>query len=125
MTHFAPELHIPNGTTDISFYKLLGATEHFILRNDDGTIHVAELDFDGAIFHLHETMPWFDALEPAKAKGVTTVIGLFVDDVHEVFQQALTAGATEVSPVTDHEYGYRQGMFRDPFGHYWQIQKKM
>lgn len=36
-------------------------------------------------------MPWFDALEPAKAKGVTTVIGLFVDDVHEVFQQALTA----------------------------------
>jgi PhnB protein len=125
MTHFAPELHIPNGTTDISFYKHLGATEHFILRNDDGTIHVAELDFDGAIFHLHETMPWFDALEPAKAKGVTTVIGLFVDDVHEVFQQALTAGATEVSPVTDHEYGYRQGMFRDPFGHYWQIQKKM
>jgi PhnB protein len=125
MTHFAPELHIPNGTTNIDFYKSFGATEHFILRNDDGTIHVAELDFDGAIFHLHETMPWFDALEPAKAKGVTTVIGLFVDDVHEVFQQALTAGATEVSPVTDHEYGYRQGMFRDPFGHYWQIQKKM
>jgi PhnB protein len=125
MTHFAPELHIPNGTTTIDFYTKFGATEHFVLRNDDGGIHVAELEIDGAIFHLHETMPWFDALEPAKAKGVTTVIGLFVDDVHEVFQQALTAGATEVSPVTDHEYGYRQGMFRDPFGHYWQIQKKM
>lgn len=55
MTHFAPELHIPNGTTNIDFYKSFGATEHFILRNDDGTIHVAELDFDGAIFHLHET----------------------------------------------------------------------
>ena len=83
------------------------------------------MEIDGAVFHLHETMHWFEALEPASANGVTTVIGLFVDDVHKVFQQALSAGATEVSPVTDHDYGYRQGMFRDPFGHYWQVQKKM
>lgn len=125
MTHFAPELHIPNGTTSIEFYTKFGATEHFILRNDDGSIHVAELEIDGAVFHLHETMAWFQALEPVRAKGVTTVIGLFVDDVHKVFQRALSAGATEVSPVTDHEYGYRQGMFMDPFGHYWQVQKKI
>lgn len=125
MTHFAPELHIPNGTTSIDFYTKFGATEHFILRNDDDSIHVAELETDGAVFHLHETMAWFQALEPVKAKGVTTVIGLFVDDVHKVFQRALSAGAMEVSPVTDHEYGYRQGMFRDPFGHYWQVQKKI
>jgi len=125
MTHFAPELHIPNGTTSIDFYTKFGATEHFILRNDDDSIHVAELEIDGAVFHLHETMAWFQALEPVKAKGVTTVIGLFVDDVHKVFQRALSAGAMEVSPVTDHEYGYRQGMFRDPFGHYWQVQKKI
>ena len=123
--HFAPELHIPNGTFNIEFYAGLGATEHFVLRNDDGSIHVAELEMGGAIFHLHETMPWFDALEPVSAKGVTTVIGLFVDDVQEVFNRAVSAGATEISPVTDHDYGYRQGMFRDPFGHYWQIQKKI
>jgi len=124
-THFAPELHIPNGTHDIDFYTKFGATEHFCLRNDDGSIHVAELEFNGAIFHLHEIMRWFDALEPVSAKGVTTVIGLFVDNVQEVFNRAISAGATEISPVTDHEYGYRQGMFKDPFGHYWQIQKKI
>lgn len=124
-THFAPELHIPNGTFNIEFYAGFGATEHFVLRNDDGSIHVAELEMGGAIFHLHETMPWFDALEPVTAKGVTTVIGLFVDDVQEVFNRAVSAGATEISPVTDHDYGYRQGMFKDPFGHYWQIQKKI
>jgi PhnB protein len=124
-THFAPELHIPNGTFDIDFYTKFGATEHFCFRNDDGSIHVTELEINGAIFHLHETMHWFDALEPKSAKGVTSVIGLFVDDVHKVFDRALSAGATEISAVTDHEYGYRQGMFRDPFGHYWQIQKKI
>jgi len=124
-THFAPELHIPNGTLNIDFYKKFGATENFCLRNDDGSIHVAELELDGAVFHLHETMRWFDALEPVQAKGVTTVIGLFVEDVHKVFKDAIQAGATEISPVTDHEYGYRQGMFRDTFGHCWQIQKKI
>ncbi len=123
--HFAPELHIPNGTTNIDFYTKFGATEHFVLRNDDGSIHVAELEIDGAIFHLHETMRWFEALEPISVKGVTTVIGLFVDDVQKVFDLALSAGATAISPVTDHDYGYRQGMFKDPFGHYWQIQKKI
>lgn len=124
-THFAPELHIPNGTFNIDFYTRFGATEHFCFRNDDESIHVAELEIDGAIFHLHETMRWFDALEPVSANGVTTVIGLFVDDVHEVFSRGISAGATEISPVTDHEYGYRQAMFKDPFGHYWQIQKKI
>lgn len=122
-TRFAPELHIPNNTFNIDFYIKFGATENFTFRNDDGSIHVAELEMDGAIFHLHETMR--GALEPISAKGVTAVIGLFVDNVQEVFDRAIVAGATQINPVTDHDYGYRQAMFKDPFGHYWQIQKKI
>lgn len=125
MTHFAPELHIPNGTSDLSFYTRFGATENFCLRNADDSIHVAELVFDGAVFHVHETMDWFDALDPVAAKGVTTVIGLFVEDVEAVMHRAIAAGATLITPTTDHDYGYRQGMFKDPFGHYWQIQRKI
>ena len=124
-THFAPELHIPNGTTDISFYTRFGATEHFCFRNEDGSIHVAELEISGAVFHVHETMRWMPALEPLSANGVTAVIGLFVPDVDAVMRQALAAGATEIQPAQDHDYGYRQGMFKDPFGHYWQIQKRI
>jgi PhnB protein len=122
-THFAPELHIPNGTHNIDFYLDFGAEEIFCFRNDDGSIHVAELEFDNAIFHVHETMR--DALEPVSAGGVTAIVGLFVEDVQAVMQKAISAGAKEVNPVTDHDYGYRQGMFRDPFGHYWQVQKKI
>lgn len=67
-THFAPELHIPKKTFHFDFYKKFGATEHFCFRNDDESIHVAELEINGAIFHVHETMRR-DALEPLSAKG--------------------------------------------------------
>src|SRR4051812_30953610 len=87
--HFAPELHIPNGTIDISFYKRFGAFENFCLRNTDNSIHVAEFNYNGAVFHLHETVEWFDALEPVAAKGVTAVIGLFVEDVDSVMVAAI------------------------------------
>ena len=123
LTHFAPELHIPNDTKNIDFYKAFGATENFCLRNEDGSIHVAELSINDAIFHVHETMG--NALEPISANGVTCIIGLFVPDVETVMQKAIAAGAIEINPTTDHDYGYRQGMFKDPFGHYWQIQKKI
>ena len=123
---FAPELIIPNGTTDVSFYeRAFDATVNLRLTNDDLSIHVIEFSIGGAIFHLHETTDATRFFPPTLHGGCTTCIGLFVEDVHQVMQKAIEAGATEADPVQDHEYGYRQGMIRDPFGHYWQIQKKI
>ncbi len=124
-TFFAPQLLINNGVKDISFYaKAFGATEHFCFTNDDGSIHVAELSINGAIFHLHEvTKPYF--FSPEKYNGSTTIIGLFVPDVHAVMNKAIEAGAIEISAVKDYEYNYRQGEIADPFGHHWLIEKKI
>ena len=121
---FAPQLLIDNGVTDFSFYeRAFGAVEHFVLRNDDGSVHVAELSIDGAIFHIHEvTATHF--LSPSKAGGITAIIGLFTADVDGMMARAVAAGATELSPARDYEYGYRQGEIVDPFGHHWLIQKK-
>lgn len=125
-TFFAPELFINNGITDVSFYeKAFGATEQMRFSNDDGSIHVVEFLLDEAIFHLHEVTANSSCFSPEKHSGVTTIIGLFVSDVDKVMQSAISAGATEINPAQDHFYGYRQGMIKDPFGHYWQIQKKI
>jgi PhnB protein len=122
-TSFAPQLMINNGVKDISFYsKALGAIEHFCLRNDDDSVHVAELSIDGAIFHLHEvTQPNF--FSPDKHQGTTALIGLFVPDVDAVMDRAVQAGAILISSAKTYEYGYRQGIVQDPFGHRWLIQK--
>jgi PhnB protein len=124
-TFFAPQLYIPNGVHDISFYnKAFGAEEVFRFTNDDGSIHVAELSIDGMLFHIHEvSRPIF--LDPARQNGTTVTIGLFVPDVDAVMDSAKAAGAIEISPAQDYEYGYRQGEFKDPFGHIWLIEKKI
>ncbi|MBS1948242.1 MAG: VOC family protein [Bacteroidetes bacterium] len=125
-TFFAPELFIGNGIKDISFYKnAFGAIEQMRFSNDDGSIHVAELSINGNIFHVHETTAKTYYFSPGRHNGTTICIGLFVPDVDETVRQALKAGAIEISPAHDYEYGYRQATIKDPFGHYWQVQKKI
>lgn len=125
-TFFAPELFINNGIKDISFYEnAFGAKEQLRFNNDDGSLHVAELSINGAIFHIHEITAKQYFFSPDKNNGSSVCIGLFVPDVDEVMSSAIKAGAIEINPPRDYEYGYRQGTIKDPFGHYWQIQKKI
>jgi PhnB protein len=125
-TFFAPELFINNGVKDISFYeRAFEATEQMRFSNDDVSIHFVELSIDGAIFHIHEITDKQYFFSPDKNNGTTICIGLFVNNVDEVINKAIKAGATEINPARDYEYGYRQGTIKDPFGHYWQIQKKI
>jgi len=125
-TFFAPQLFVNNGVFDISFYsKAFGATEQLHLSNDDGSLHVAELSIDGAIFHLHEVTAKPALFSPDKHNGTTTLIGLFVSNVDLVMTNAIKAGATKINPAKDYESGYRQGEIEDPFGHHWLIQQKI
>jgi PhnB protein len=120
---FAPQLTIRNGVMDIDFYKnAFGAVEHMRLNNDDGSVHVAEFTIDEAMFHLHEVTQYSVMFSPEKYNGGTITLGLMTADVHGVVAQAVAAGATIISPVTDYEYGYRQGEIKDPFGHHWMIE---
>ena len=125
-TFFAPQLFINHGVKDISFYKkTFGAVETMLFKNDDGSIHVTEFKIDDALFHVHEVTASPHFFSPDKHKGNTTLIGLFVPDVDQVMSRAVTAGAVEISPAKDFEYGYRQGEIKDPFGHHWLIQQRL
>jgi len=122
-TAFVPMLIIPSNTIDIDFYKTaFGALELRRWKNDDGSIHVAELEIDGAMFHLHEENITKGRFSPAVYDGITTEIGLMVADVDSVMKKAIAAGAKEINPATSYDYGYRQGDIEDPFGHRWTIE---
>jgi PhnB protein len=124
--HFSPQLYIPSGVTDLSFYTNgIGAEELYRFTNDDGSVHVAEFSIQGTIFHVHENNHPKNQLLPLEAKGVTCLIGLFVDDVEFYLQRALKHGAQLIMPTTDFDYHYRQAEIKDPFGHVWVFQKRI
>jgi PhnB protein len=122
-TAFVPMLTISHGTMSLEFYQTaFDAQETKHITNPDGSIHVSEMYIDGAMFHFHEESEDGTTFDPKKHGGVTTIIGLMVDDVDRVMARALAAGATESSPAISYDYGYRQGSIIDPLGHHWLIE---
>jgi PhnB protein len=125
-TFFAPHLTIRVLQPAVEFYKK--AFSAILVRkwdNPDGTIHVAEMEIDGAVFHLHEEVTRKNQLSPETLNGTTLLIGLFSPDPDKLFHDAVSAGASVVNPLEDYDYGYRQATVADPFGHQWLIQKKI
>ena len=123
---FAPQLALKSVLPGMEFYKnAFGAIELRRWSNPDGSVHVAEMAIDDAMFHLHEENQSSRQLSPETVNATTLLIGIFVADPYEVVRQAKLAGGQISSPVQDYDYGYRQGIIVDPFGHQWLIQKKI
>jgi PhnB protein len=125
-TFFAPHLTLRNVLAEVEFCKAaFGAVELRRFSNPDGSVHVAEMSINGALFHLHEEMPGSGESSPETLKGTSSAIGLFVPDPAATVKRAVAAGGRETNPVKDYDYGYRQGTVTDPAGHVWLIQKKI
>jgi len=125
-TVFAPQLITSDGAAAIEFYKkAFGVDELRRWSNDDGSVHVAELSFQGTIFHIRQESVKQYNLSPATAGGNTVILGIFVSDVDAIIDRAVAAGATLLNAPQDYEYGYRQGDIKDPYGHHWLIEKRI
>ena len=120
-----PMLSVRNGSRAIEFYlKAFGARELFHLCGDDGSV-VAHLSVDGGEFWVSDESPEHLNFSPETLGGSTARMILVVEDPDAVFQQALAAGASLVSAVDDQPYGWRVGRVLDPFGHHWEIGKRI
>ena len=120
-TTIKPVLSVRNGVEAIDFYcRAFGAEEIMRVSDPDGAV-VAELSVDGAQFFLADESPENGNFSPESIGGNTVRMALSVVDPDRVFAKALAAGAREIYPVADQDYGYRLGRLEDPFGHHWEI----
>jgi PhnB protein len=118
-------LSVRGGTKAVEFYKAaFGVTELFRIESPDGAV-VAQLAIGGSDFWVADESPEHKNFSPETLGGATTRMVLTVDDPDLTFAQAVGAGATEVSAVTDQPYGWRVGRIVDPFGHHWEIGKPL
>jgi PhnB protein len=117
----APMLSVRRGSKAVAFYKAaFGATEEFKIESPDGAV-VAQLVVGASAFWVADESPEYKNFSPESLGGATTRMILTVKDPDSVYAQAVAAGASEVRPVEDQDYGWRVGRVVDPFGHHWEI----
>lgn len=122
-TSITATLSVRNGRSAIDFYKAaFDATE--LYRVEDELAVVAQLSVSGAEFWVADESPQNLNFSPESLGGCSVRMLLIVEDPDAVYLQALSAGATEVAPVSE-GYGWRLGRIVDPFGHHWEIGKQL
>jgi len=120
MTTLAPLLSVRDGARAVDFYQTaFGAKQVFRVEDEAGQV-VARLRIGQAEFWVSDESPDHQNFSPETLEGSTVRVILTVADPDEVFSRALSAGASEISPVGE-AYGWRIGRLVDPFGHHWEI----
>jgi PhnB protein len=120
-----PMLTVKEVAAAIEFYRAaFDAVEQVRFTAPTGHV-VAELAIDGLRFFVVDENPEAFNLSPTSLDGTTVRINLIVDDPDATAAQAVGAGASEIFPVADQPYGFRQGRVADPDGHHWLIGKPL
>jgi PhnB protein len=119
MTSIQPELWVDSPRAAVAFFEAaFGA--NVLHQVGDGDDIVAQLGVGEAAFWVAAASTAMKRLSPRAIDGATSRTLLVVDDPESVVREAVAAGATESSPVSD-EHGWRLGRIIDPFGHEWEI----
>jgi uncharacterized glyoxalase superfamily protein PhnB len=85
--------------------------------NEDGTIGHAEVQIGDSVVMMFDSRPEWPA--------TPSFLRLYVEDADAVFKQAVAAGGSVVTEVTELFWGDRIGRVRDPFGNIWWIQARV
>jgi len=77
---------------------------------------------NGCVIYLSDMFPEFGGPgAPTMLGGTTSAMHIETPDPDSLFDRAIAAGATPVTPVRNMFWRERQGLLRDPFGHRWSI----
>jgi len=117
-----PYLIVKGGADAIDFYtRVFGATELMRFAMPNGSIAHAEIQIGNARVMLADEQLGRGYRSPQSLGGSGTGIMVYLEDVDQVFNRALQAGAKSLEPVKNQFYGDRSGTLADPFGHWWTI----
>ena len=117
-----PYLIVKGAAQAIDYYKMaFDAQELMRVPGPGATIAHAEIQIGNARIMLGDESPQTVNKSPATLGGSGIDLMLYVTDVDDTFQRAISAGGKVTQPVKDQFYGDRSGTVTDPFGHIWTI----
>jgi PhnB protein len=115
-----PYLAVRDGAAALDFYQDVFGAKKLQEYRADGRLSHAELKIGGAYLMLSEADPAQEFNAP-KPGSVTDSTMIYLDDVDDVVERAVHAGARLVTPVADQPFGDRSGTIVDPFDHRWMV----
>ena len=117
-----PYLTVKNAGEAIEFYKrAFGARERVRMAGPDGKVAHAELQIADSIIMLGEECSEHGNVSPQTLEGSPVGLALYVENVDDAFERAVSAGASVKELVGDKFWGDRSGSLADPFGHNWML----
>ena len=122
MHTITPHLVCDGAAAAIEFYKkAFNAVEAARLQTPDGKIMHAMVRIGDSNVMLVDEFPDYGSIGPNKLKGTPVTLHMYVQDVDQMFAQAVAAGATVKMPLDNQFWGDRYGIVTDPFGHSWSL----
>jgi PhnB protein len=107
-----PYLHLRNAHNMIPFLEAaLGAKTTGLHKSPEGIVQHATLDIAGATLEIDEAQ---GDIQPTQS-----YLHVYVPDTDAVYAQAISAGATGITPPYTAPYGDRAANIKDPFGNTW------
>lgn len=117
-----PYLVVDDAAGAIDFYRrAFGAEELFRMDAPDGKVGHASLRIGDSQIMLADVFPGSPYAPPSQGGAPGSGLYVYVDDVDAVFQQAVDAGASVLSPLENMFWGDRWGRLVDPSGHVWEL----
>ncbi|HET7856766.1 MAG TPA: VOC family protein, partial [Gaiellaceae bacterium] len=99
----------------------LGAKERVRMAGPGDSVMHAELEIGDSLLMLSDPFPQASTKPPKELGGTTASIFVYVENVDELYKQAVDAGATSTMEPDDMFWGDRFASVQDPFGHSWTI----
>ena len=119
-----PHLVIKGAEKAIEFYKKAFGAEvrGGVFKTPDGKVMHAEVKIGDSVLMLADEFPGMGSCaSPQTLGGTTATLNVYTENVDQLFDRAVKAGATTTMPLSDQFWGDRYGQVKDPFGHSWAL----
>ncbi len=118
-----PHLVVRDAENALDFYRrAFGAEVKGVHRTPDGKVMHAEIKIGDSMLFLADEFPGEGCGKSPQSLGGTCItLNLYSEDVDQLFNRAVNAGARVTMPLANQFWGDRYGQLQDPFGHTWAL----
>jgi PhnB protein len=126
VTSISPHIVVPDAEAASAWYSRgFGAREINRVPLPGGKLMTVEVQIGDSVIHVGSEFPDFGILSPLSIGGTANVLQITTDDAEALWRQALDAGAEVRHPLAEQFWGELHGQLTDPFGHRWNIARRI